>query len=84
MQTIISKKDLGRFGLIACSLMCLLLVVVMYQPRTARGQELHLRGEAKVKPWSGWWWPKNRGELAKGYNGRPSPAEKYDYYTSGS
>jgi len=38
----------------------------------------HLTGEARVKPWSGWWWPKSAGELVFGYNGKPSPVVKYD------
>ncbi len=37
------------------------------------------RGEARVKPWSGYWWSMNRGELANGYDGRPAPLEKYDF-----
>ncbi|HDS16033.1 MAG TPA: hypothetical protein ENN66_05400 [Proteobacteria bacterium] len=42
-----------------------------------------LQAEAAAVPWSGWWWPKNKGSLVLGYNGRPSPAEKYDLYTGG-
>ena len=42
-----------------------------------------LKGEADYKPWSGWWWPKTKGQLVLGYNGQPSPAEKYDLYVSG-
>ena len=36
-------------------------------------------------PWSGYWWPFNRGGLVTGsdYNGEPSPVCKYDYATQG-
>lgn len=41
--------------------------------------------EADYKPWSGYWWPMSSGEIVtgNGYNGFPSPLEKYDYVTSG-
>ncbi len=42
-----------------------------------------LRGEAQSKPWSGYWWPLQQGELVRGYQGHPSPIEKYDLYTKG-
>jgi len=38
-------------------------------------------GQATVKPWSGYWWSMSRGELARGYDGRPAPLEKYDAAT---
>ncbi len=44
---------------------------------------LEHKAEADYQPWSGWWWPKSHGELVLGYNGRPSPAEKYDLYVTG-
>jgi len=37
-----------------------------------------------MMPWSGWWWPKNRGELVQGYEGLPAPLHKYDAYVHGS
>ena len=42
-----------------------------------------LSGKAAFKPWSGHWWPLQAGELVKGYNGHPSPIEKYDLYDRG-
>ncbi len=42
-----------------------------------------LQGEADFMPWSGYWWPLEKGELLHGYRGRPSPIEKYDLYTRG-
>jgi len=41
--------------------------------------------EADYRPWSGWWWPFDKGGLVTGsdYNGHPAPLEKYDYVTSG-
>jgi len=41
------------------------------------------KATADYLPWSGWWWQKSHGELVLGYNGRPSPAEKYDLFVSG-
>ena len=43
----------------------------------------NLSGESSFKPWSGYWWPLNKGELVRGYQGHPSPIEKYDLYTVG-
>ncbi len=40
-------------------------------------------GQAEFKPWSGYWWPLKQGELVHGYNGHPSPIEKYDLYVHG-
>ena len=34
-------------------------------------------------PWSGYWWPTNIGRLINGYDGHPSPLEKYDAYATG-
>jgi hypothetical protein len=34
-------------------------------------------------PWSGYWWPTTLGQFVSGYNGHPSPLEKYDAYVSG-
>lgn len=42
-----------------------------------------LVGEADHTPWSGHWWPSVSGELVYGYDGTPSPFNKYDLYTSG-
>ena len=40
-------------------------------------------GAASFMPWSGYWWPLNLGELVRGYQGNPSPIEKYDLFTVG-
>ncbi len=41
-------------------------------------------GETANTPWSGYWWPSNRGGLVTGldYRGNPAPLEKYDLITS--
>lgn len=40
---------------------------------------------ASYTPWSGYWWPTNRGGLVTGidYRGHPAPLEKYDLLTKG-
>ena len=37
--------------------------------------------EINPRPWNGWWWPYNYGELINGYKrrGHPAPFEKYDF-----
>ena len=42
--------------------------------------------EADFTPWSGYWWPKNKGGLATGvgYDGHPAPLEKYELLKDGS
>src|SRR4051794_36543091 len=36
-------------------------------------------GKAQAKPWSGYWWPSQRGELVKPRDAaNPSPLAKYD------
>ena len=41
--------------------------------------------QATVIPWSGYWWPFDRGGLGTGmdYRGRPAPLEKYNLFTNG-
>lgn len=41
--------------------------------------------EADYTPWSGYWWPTQKGGLVtgSGYNGSPSPLEKYDLAVHG-
>jgi hypothetical protein len=40
------------------------------------------QGEAKVVPWSGYWWPDREGELSRGYGrDRMSPLAKHDTVT---
>lgn len=34
-------------------------------------------------PWSGYWWPRDTGELVLGYSADPAPLEKYDAYLNG-
>ena len=41
-------------------------------------------GQADIIPWSGYWWPRRSGELVTGYQGDPSPFQKYDLITQGS
>ena len=43
-----------------------------------------LKARAQYLPWSGWWWPLSQGKLVLGYNGHPSPSEKYDLYSYGN
>ena len=59
----------------------LILVTVFIQALPLYGETLS--GQAEFKPWSGYWWPLNQGELVHGYNGDPSPIEKYDLYLHG-
>lgn len=40
-------------------------------------------GKSAFTPWSGYWWPISKGELIYGYNGHPSPLEKYDLFQKG-
>ena len=42
--------------------------------------------QAAFVPWSGYWWPNNKGGLVTGtgYRGHPAPLEKYDYATGGT
>lgn len=63
-------------------LMVLAFATLFFQPAAVFSAQ-ELKGEAGYLPWSGWWWPKHDGELVLGYNGRPSPAEKYDLYVTG-
>lgn len=42
-----------------------------------------LKGEASFIPWSSYWWQTTLGKLVNGYQGHPSPTEKYDLYTEG-
>lgn len=36
------------------------------------------RAFVKPRPWSGYWWSRQRGELVKGWKGNESPLAKYD------
>lgn len=42
------------------------------------------QGQASRTPWSGYWWPLQDAPLAFGYQGHPSPFEKYDWYAYGT
>jgi len=44
--------------------------------------EKQISGQADHIPWSGYWWPTKFGELVRGYQGKPSPFQKYDLYTN--
>ena len=61
-----------------------LLILVSFIFMASTGLALELAAEADNRPWSGWWWPSGKAELVVGYNGRPSPAEKYDLYATGT
>ncbi len=41
--------------------------------------------QAEGVPWSGYWWPYQKGGLStgNGYRGQPSPLQKYEMYTEG-
>ncbi len=67
----------NKFGIWAV----LVLVSVLFLALPLYGETLS--GQAAHKPWSGYWWPLQSGELVYGYNGHPSPIEKYDLYTRG-
>ena len=62
-----------------CAVLIVLIVGFVVLPLHAET----LSGKAAFKPWSGYWWPLQSGELVYGYNGHPSPIEKYDLYTRG-
>ena len=62
-----------------CAVLIILIVSLLSLPLYAET----LSGQAAFKPWSGHWWPLKSGELVFGYNGHPSPIEKYDLYTRG-
>ncbi len=63
--------------------MLTLLIIALALMSTLIASAETLKGEALVKPWSGYWWPLNLGELVRGYQGHPAPIEKYDLYTAG-
>ncbi len=64
-------------ALVACLSWCSICFI------TVPGQAETLSAEASFTPWSGYWWPMRQGKLIFGYNGNPSPLEKYDLLVSG-
>ncbi len=58
-----------------------LLLLMLLLPLSVSAETV--KGEVEIKPWSGYWWPLQEGELVRGYQGHPSPVEKYDLYTRG-
>lgn len=61
---------------------CLIVLAGYFFFVPTRGFSETLSGEAAFVPWSGFWWPRSSGKLIFGYNGHPSPLEKYDLFTS--
>lgn len=66
---------------VKCFVWFIILAGYLFSPPTGLCSET-LSGEADFVPWSGFWWPRSSGNLIFGYNGRPSPLEKYDLFTS--
>ena len=69
----------GTFSGCLLALLLLILPIFVSSPSAET-----LTGESQVQPWSGYWWPLQKGEIVKGYQGHPSPTEKYDLYTTGN
>jgi four helix bundle protein len=67
-----------------CFLIILLLSLLPFSSSLA--ETLIDSAEADFIPWSGYWWPTNRGGLAtgSGYRGHPAPIEKYELLVKGS
>lgn len=61
----------------------LLIIISIVMSPCAQAAEA-LSGQADHTPWSGHWWPLNKGELINGYNGTPAPFEKYDLFAEGT
>ena len=76
---VIFRKQLNYFILLLTAIVFICTLGI-----TSFASAFESQAEADYIPWSGWWWPKAKGELVFGYNGRPSPAEKYDLYDTGS
>jgi len=63
-------------------IICFLLLWVAAGSTAMAGSDAVSVPENRI-PWSGYWWPKSRGELVLGYTDQPSPLEKYDAYVTG-
>lgn len=61
-------------------LLFLILLIVGSVPLQAE----YIEAQADRTPWSGYWWPLTSAKHVFGFNGHPSPLEKYDLYTAHS